>query len=208
MTNHPHERLRQARIEAKYETASGAAIAMGVRIPTYINHENGTAGLSRAGARYARFFGVSLDWLLTGKGPRRPPAAGAPRAIPVTGLVGAGASVEMIGDTSGHDAPYEIEMPGDGRLRALQVRGDSQWPRFADGEFILYDSEPVLPASLIGQYAVVQCADGRRLIKILRRALGEAREPLGRPHAPPQADVELIGAWRYLGVLPSPRSRP
>lgn len=199
-----NERLRQLRIDAGYSTAHDAAIAMGVKPPTYTHHENGTAGLSRNGARYARFFGVSLDWLLTGKGPRRPEQA-TDRSIPVTGLVGAGAAVEMIGDTSGHDAPYEIDLPGDGRLRALQVRGDSQWPRFADGEFVLYDATPVVPSTLVGKYAIVQCADGRRLIKILRRGKGDNKWRLESHNAPPEDDVELIGAWRYLGVLPSSR---
>ncbi len=66
-----NDRLRQAR-SAKYATAVDAAQAMGIKPPTYIQHENGTRGsgsIPRAAAqRYAAFFRVSLDWLLTGKG--------------------------------------------------------------------------------------------------------------------------------------------
>jgi hypothetical protein len=67
----PHERLREARIAAGYETAAAAATAMGIRVPTYTHHENGRNSLSRSGPRYASFFRVSLEWLLTGKGSMR-----------------------------------------------------------------------------------------------------------------------------------------
>jgi phage repressor protein C with HTH and peptisase S24 domain len=64
----PHQRLRFAREQAGYGRASDAARAMGVEEPTYLGHENGSRGLSRAAARYARFFHVSLDWLIDGRG--------------------------------------------------------------------------------------------------------------------------------------------
>src|SRR5712691_4408768 len=66
--NEPHHRLRFAREQAGYGRASDAARAIGVEEPTYLGHENGSRGLSRAGPRYARFFRVSLDWLLAGRG--------------------------------------------------------------------------------------------------------------------------------------------
>lgn len=67
-----HERLAIARKLAGYETPTDAARALGVPEPTYLGHENGSRGLSRAGPRYADFFHVSLDWLLNGKGQPRP----------------------------------------------------------------------------------------------------------------------------------------
>ena len=63
----PHQRLRFAREQAGFARASDAARAMGIEEPTYLGHENGSRGLSRAAARYARFFGVSLDWLIDGR---------------------------------------------------------------------------------------------------------------------------------------------
>jgi SOS-response transcriptional repressor LexA len=68
----PSDRLRHAREQAHYATASDAARAMGIEEPTYLGHENGNRGLGRAGQRYARFYGVSLDWLLDGRGSMRP----------------------------------------------------------------------------------------------------------------------------------------
>jgi hypothetical protein len=65
-------RLREARIAAKYSGAELAAKAMGVKVSTYGHHENATAGFSRHAERYARFFRVNLEWLLTGRGEMRP----------------------------------------------------------------------------------------------------------------------------------------
>jgi transcriptional regulator with XRE-family HTH domain len=69
--SNPNERLRQVR-EARYATAVEAAEAIGTKVSTYIQHENGIRGsgsIPRAAAeRYAKFFRVSLDWLLSGKG--------------------------------------------------------------------------------------------------------------------------------------------
>src|SRR5579862_8221131 len=68
----PYERLKEARIAAGYETATAAAQAMGILVPTYVRHENGSNRMLRSASRYAVFFRVSLDWLLSGKGPMRP----------------------------------------------------------------------------------------------------------------------------------------
>jgi phage repressor protein C with HTH and peptisase S24 domain len=193
------DRLREARIAAGFASASDAARAMGVGISTYINHENGSAGLSRSAKRYSRFFRVSLDWLLHGKGDMAHPKA-VKYTIPIHGLVGAGAAVEMIGDTTEIEPPDTIDMPGDGEIAGLIVRGESQWPRWLEGETILYDPRPVLPQSLIGKYAVVQATDGRRLIKLLRRGKNDRSWRLESHNAPPE-EAELIGVWRYLGTI-------
>src|SRR5689334_24958978 len=77
----PHQRLRRAREHAGFMRASDAARAMGIEEPTYLGHENGSRGLSRAAPRYARFFGVSLDWLIDG-GAEPATVTGAPSAEP------------------------------------------------------------------------------------------------------------------------------
>ncbi|AOF89608.1 helix-turn-helix transcriptional regulator [Sinorhizobium sp. RAC02] len=60
----PADRLRAAREEI-FETASEAARAIGVAIPTYIHHENGTRDFDVAAAStYAVAFDVSAAWLL------------------------------------------------------------------------------------------------------------------------------------------------
>lgn len=61
-------RLKQARINAGFETAREAAASLGIPYPTYAGHENGSRGVVRAAPQYARRYRVTLDWLLTGKG--------------------------------------------------------------------------------------------------------------------------------------------
>src|SRR5262249_60638662 len=85
----PHQRLRVAREQAGFARASDAARAMGIEEPTYLGHENGSRGLSRAAPRYARFFGGSPDRLIAGRRggalarpAQPPPAAPPPHARP------------------------------------------------------------------------------------------------------------------------------
>lgn len=64
-----HERLAAARRAAGYDTAAMAAEALGTPYPTYAGHENGSSGFRhKTAVIYARKFGVSLEWLLTGRG--------------------------------------------------------------------------------------------------------------------------------------------
>jgi transcriptional regulator with XRE-family HTH domain len=63
------KRLRGAREAAGYDSAAGAAQAMGIPIATYIQHENGTRGFKAATAeRYAKRFKTTPEWILYGKG--------------------------------------------------------------------------------------------------------------------------------------------
>ena len=62
------DRLRQARIAAGYASAADAARAVGVPEPSYTAHENGSRGFKYDRAKlYSRRFGVSLEWLLSGR---------------------------------------------------------------------------------------------------------------------------------------------
>ena len=199
------DRLKQARLAAGFSSAQAASRGMGLTAATYAHHENGTRGLrAEVARRYAAFFRVSLDWLLTGRGQMRPPrqtqVANVVR-IPVDGLVGAGAAVEQIGAADRVEAGEWAELQCDPDVGALVVAGNSQWPRFLEGETVLYDRRPVLPQALVGRYAGVQTADGRRLLKILKRGTRDGVWTLSSHNAPDENDVALIGVWRYLGVL-------
>lgn len=88
----PASRLKQARINAGYSSAKVAAEAMGVSVPTYIQHENGTRGYPAERAqRYARFFRTKPEWLLYGKSTQeRLTLATLGPQIPIQGVVAAG----------------------------------------------------------------------------------------------------------------------
>jgi SOS-response transcriptional repressor LexA len=84
------ERLKQAREKSGWHSAKAAAEAMGVKVATYIQHENGTRGFpAERAARYARFFRVTPEWLLYGKASSAEPTELGPRLF-VKGEVAAG----------------------------------------------------------------------------------------------------------------------
>ncbi len=62
------KRLEQARIDRGFTTAKDAARFFGWTYETYIQHEQGIRGISRAASKYAKAFRVSEGWLLTGEG--------------------------------------------------------------------------------------------------------------------------------------------
>ncbi|EHK56843.1 putative phage repressor [Mesorhizobium alhagi CCNWXJ12-2] len=64
----PAKRLQIAREAAKFGTAKAAALRFGWNKDSYYQHENGTRGIGRAAAKYAKAFKVSEAWLLTGEG--------------------------------------------------------------------------------------------------------------------------------------------
>ena len=194
----PHERLVKAREAAGYASAADAARAMGVGLSTYYNHENGSRKLSVPGPRYARFFRVSLDWLLTGRGEMKTKETRL--VLPILGKVGAGAVVDMPDDPAGSPDLGDLEVTLEGDF-ILELEGDSQWPRYLPGERIIVEGQPRPPERLVNGYAVVQIlGDGRRLLKMLRRGRSPGRYRLESHNAPPEDDVELLAAWRVKGV--------
>jgi hypothetical protein len=68
----PADRLKETRIAKGIPSAVEAARRIGIAEQTYLAHENGSRGLGRAAPRYARFYRISLGWLLTGTGAVRP----------------------------------------------------------------------------------------------------------------------------------------
>lgn len=194
----PNERLAQARRAAGYASAADAARALGVKEVSYTHHENGTRGLSRAAQRYAGFFRVSLDWLMTGSGEM----TGGSSRVDFFGLVGAGSTVEPIGDTVAASLGH-IEMPSGEHLGALKVRGESQYPRYMDGEIILYDRRPRSPGELRGRYAVVDCEDGRRVIKKIVKGRAPGSWNLWSHNAPEEEDVDILACYEVKGTLES-----
>lgn len=140
-----HERLKAAR-ERMYETAVEAAQAMGVNYQTYAAHENGSRGLRRdAATRYAKFFNISLEYLLTGRkniggkpdlsGKSAPIVNG--EGMPVKGFVRAGIWQESYAPES---ELTTLPITADSRFPrhlqfALEIQGDSINKRAKPGEY-------------------------------------------------------------------------
>jgi phage repressor protein C with HTH and peptisase S24 domain len=130
-TKQPHERLEYARRQAGYASAVSAAEAMGVAYPTYAAHENGQRGFDRTADRYARFFKVSLDWLILGKGPGPGGIEDAPSTPSAPTVISSG---KQYAPYQGYDSPNATighKIVGMGRM--IPVYGQAVGG--VDGEF-------------------------------------------------------------------------
>lgn len=131
-------RLKEAREKAGFSSAKEAAQAMGISVPTYVQHENGTRGYPSSRAqRYASFFRTTPEWLLYGRGKTNNLSLVAlgPQ-IPLIGVVAGG----KWNETSTLDGPSEITFTGRADIEVpmserfgLKVEGDSMDLVFPSG---------------------------------------------------------------------------
>lgn len=128
------------------------------------------------------------------------------RPIAVVGYIGAGAEVFPIDDHAKGAGLDEVECPrglDPSSTVAVKVRGDSMWPMVDDGWLIFYSrgsDQP--PADLVGRTVVAHLADGRTLVKKLRRGASPGRFDLLSTNAAPIEDVELEWASPVRAMLP------
>ncbi len=170
------DRLRQARIAAGFPSASAAARALGVPVPSYSHHENGTRNIDQASAKaYAIAFGVRMSWLLLGEepmtlgvsaDPARHPANASPpvpvryptERLPMLGRAAAGNDADgriiLNGGRVG-DALIPPQLIGVPDAYGVFVHGDSMEPRYHPGEAVFVN--PHLPVRR-DDYVVVQVA--------------------------------------------------
>lgn len=172
---------------------------MGVSPPTYLGHENGTTGIRRGAAiRYAAFFGVSIDWLLTGKG-----SSGRATKIPIICYIGAGAEVHPIDDHAQGQGIELVEPPqGISNCVAAIIRGDSMHP-LRDGWLVFWSKKvDGVPDECLGALCVVQVKDGPTLVKEVRKGTKKGCFRLESWNAPPREDVRLEWASRITDIRP------
>lgn len=119
----PAKRLQEAREARGFATPKEASTFFGWKYETYIQHEQGTRGLSRAAGRYAKAFRVSEGWLTTGEGVG-PSGSNGSVVVPLLSWISAGA---MMRDDVADEALGTINLADlpDGDWIALVVRGDS-----------------------------------------------------------------------------------
>lgn len=154
-------RIKEVRTEAGL-TQEGFAERLGVTRGAVGNWELGK-GIKRENlVAIAAEFGPSVDWLAAA-GVKMASTAG---MVPKVGYVGAGQEVVPFeADESEYvDAPPDS--PPD--TVAVEVRGASMLPAYEDG-WLLYYSRRLPPHEMLNKRAVVQLADGRMLVKTVRR---------------------------------------
>lgn len=173
-------RLQTAREKRGFASAKDAATFFGWKYDTYIQHERGERGISRAAERYADAYRVSRAWLLTGEGkgpdgtviapPLPEPEPNAVFEGPVTLPHPTNIrDIEELGVAMGgdgeDDAIFEFNgqvidrvMRPQGLLNrknvfALRVANSSMSPRFEEGDRIYVERTD---AAAIGDYVVVE----------------------------------------------------
>lgn len=188
-----HDRLRRARA-LKFSSSAEAAQAFGFNPNTLRSNENGNKSFGRDMAvRYAQAFGVRLEWLLSGRGSMRT----LQKLMPVEGYVGAGAAVFPI-DDGGFD-PIEPPFGAPEDAIAFLVRGDSMYPAYRDGTYLI--AIPVAdPQFLINCRAIVTLDDGRRCVKDVVAGSKLGLFSLYSHNAPPILDVRVVGGARVIGT--------
>lgn len=195
----PGERLKKARIEAGYASAADAARAIGVKPAAYTHHENGTAGLSRNGERYAKFFRIPYEWLMTGRQFSAPSTPG----VPIYGVVGAGGTAIPITEDEAAANHDELTLPSGPFVGALLVKGDSGLPQVDHGDWVLFDIRPHPPRAMLNKTCVIDTNDGRRLFKRIRASSTPTRWVLESNNAKTEESVEILAAYRFLGCIKS-----
>lgn len=115
----------------------------------------------------------------------------------VVGYVGAGAEVIPIDDGDPLSV-VQVDFPVPRGSVAAIVRGDSMYPIFEDGDLVAYGGEPLPPEKAVGSTCVVQLADGRMLIKRVRRGTKEGLYTLTSSNAPDIEDVPLEWARAFV----------
>lgn len=200
------DRLRIAR-EKKFKSARAAGRAMGIPVSTYGAHERAESPGGRdygpdEAKRYARRFGVTPEWLLTGREPFPTGDSDAPPQpkIPVVGYVGAGAETHLYEVAQGQLDEVDPPRGSNEATVAVEIRGDSLgsfWNRW----LVFYDDvrREVTP-DLIGELCVVGLQDGRVLIKQIQRGRAEGLFNLISATEKPIADVSVEWAARVNSI--------
>jgi len=198
----PHDRLATARRSAGFENATDAARAFAWNENTYRSHENGERGLRLPIAeRYAKAFGTSAAWLLTGEGesePRPEPK----NVVRLVGRIGAGAVIDSDFEQEPPEGFAEIEIPypvPKGAV-AFEIVGDSMWPRYDPGDIVICWKVAQTRSEADGWEAAVRLTDGRRYLKTIRR-VAKDRFDLVSHNASPILNVQIEWACKVFGNI-------
>lgn len=176
------ERISQCLVDGRNQ--AGLAKACGIKAPSVSAWLSGkTKKIEGANLlRAAIYLNVYPEWLATGLGPMQPkPHSGTLNSDDEVGNESGLRTyrrLPIVGEVQGGDNGYlmELEYPvgqGDGYVEwptrdttayAVRVRGDSMYPRYRAGEFVIV--EPSIEPQPQDDVIVV-CVDGRKMLKLL-----------------------------------------
>lgn len=127
------------------------------------------------------------------------------RPVQIIGYVGAGAEVFPLDELPRWEGDHEVDCPRDlnpDDTEALIVEGDSMLPIEPRSVVFVTRSRPSTPDDVLGKLCVVELADGRRLVKQVRRGYQKGRFNLISTNAAPIEDVEIERAARVRAIIP------
>lgn len=122
--------------------------------------------------------------------------------VPVLGRVGAGGTI-LFEPEDNLDGPFVPRPPGaDGRIMALEVVGNSMFPKYEDGD-VIYVRKDIdgIPPQAIGEYCAIRTADGGTFLKLLAKGTRPGRYTLRSLNAPDMEDEEVLWAAPVRWVM-------
>lgn len=186
-------RLRTLRTGAKM-SQEDVADHVGTTAPTLSRYEtNDLPTPDPVADRLARLFKVTPAYIRYGDT--------SSRIAMVVGYVGAGAEVHLTGE---HVDLGGVEVPASWTdAIALQVRGDSGLPLYADGGILVIRGDQRLDErEFLRRMAILELKDGRGLVKEARRSAEPGRYDLWSPNAAPIEAVEVVSARPVKAYFP------
>lgn len=145
--------------------------------------------------RLAQALETTPEYLLFGRDPRR-------ITLPVVGRTGPGG---LIADVPPTTPPVRLADEG---LSVLLVTDDSMAPRLCAGQLALVRSPPLPASECLGRDALVELADGRRLLRQLLPAAEPACFDLALASGAILRSVTVARAQPVVGVLWREATRP
>jgi hypothetical protein len=201
-------RLRQARLEAGFETATAAANSHGWNLYTYSSNENGNAPFSyRRSKEYGAAFNVRPEWLYEASGPMWP--ASATKLVRIVGRVGANPDGSVLFAT-GQDGFDLVPLPpgGSDQAVALLVSGKSM-PGFSDEGALIYFEDQRTPPTpdMLGHIVVLETDADEVLVKRLLKGSRRGIYDLESLDGPTRHDVRLRWAAHITAIVPPYQAR-
>ena len=192
-----HDRLKHARLQAGFKTASEAAKALGVPYGTYAGHENGNRLIDESTLKfYAHELKTDLIWLAFGsliKGNSR---------VSVQGHVGEGGRVKtLLGSASTNELiDFPFFLPSG--VYAAVIVGDYLRPRYNDGDVITFHGDsPFKKDDLIGEELLVNIGDGCWHLRELQKGSRQGRYNLHSPFGDMMENAKPIWFGLIFGVF-------
>jgi hypothetical protein len=206
------ERLRAARMK-RFKSARSAALALAIPISTYGAHERAESPGGRdygpdEARCYARYFGVTPEWLLMGQvqpaGDRMADEV-AKRLTPklrIMGYVGNGGQAHLY--TVGPEDLEEVAvpMPDTRSMVGLEIRGKSVGRYFNRWLMLYQDLRRPLKPALVGHLCVVGLKDGRVFVKRLQKSRAEGQFDLVSDVGPPIRVAHIAWAAKVEAIIP------